>query len=181
MINIIKTTAFTFYLLMIITTNGCAQNSDTLPDTRGFMVRLGNMAPDFTIEFTDGSPSKKLSEFRGKVVMLQFTASWCSVCIQEMPHIEKEIWQVYKDKGLFVFGVDRKEKKDEVLKFAKKTKVTYPLIMDEKGRIFEQYAHANAGVTRNVLIDKTGKIVFMTRLYDKDEFSQLVAKIKEIL
>jgi len=176
-----KTITLTFCLLLIIAANVCAQSSDTLPDSRGFIVRLGDMAPDFTIEFTDGSPSKKLSDLRGNVVMLQFTASWCSVCVQEMPHIEKEIWQVYKDKGLFVFGVDRKEKKDEVLKFAKKTKVTYPLIMDEKGQIFEQYANANAGVTRNVLIDKTGKIVFMTRLYDKDEFSQLVAKIKEIL
>jgi len=139
------------------------------------------MAPDFTIEFTDGSPSKKLSDLRGKVVLLQFTASWCSVCIQEMPHLENEIWKVYKDKGLILFGVDRKEKKEQVIKFAEKTKVTYPLIMDENGDIYKLFAHPNSGVTRNVLIDKTGKIVFMTRLYEVEEFAKLVEKIKEIL
>jgi len=47
------------------------------------------MAPDFAIQFTDGKPMKKLSDLRGNVVMLQFTASWCGVCIKEMLHIEK--------------------------------------------------------------------------------------------
>ena len=158
-----------------------AQKSDTLPDARGFMVRLGEMAPDFTISFPNGKPSKKLSELRGKVVMLQFTASWCSVCIQEMPHIENQIWKAFKDKGLYVFGVDRKEKKEQVIKFAEKVNVSYPLIMDESGDIYKLYAHPNSGVTRNVLIDKTGKIVFLTRLYEEAEFKKLVDKISEIL
>jgi len=168
-------------MLFCIPIASCAQSADTLPDARGFMVRLGEMAPDFKIEFTDGRPSKNLSELRGKVVMLQFTASWCSVCIQEMPHIENQIWNAFKSKGLNVFGVDRKEKKEQVIKFAEKTKVTYPLIMDENGDIYKLFAHPNTGVTRNILIDKTGKIVFMTRLYEEKEFALLVQKIKEIL
>jgi peroxiredoxin len=158
-----------------------SQKSDTLPDARGFMVKTGDMAPDFTITFPDGKPSKKLSDLRGKVVMLQFTASWCSVCIQEMPHIENEIWKVFKDKGLYVFGVDRKEKKDQVLKFAEKVKISYPLIMDENGDIYKLFAHPNTGVTRNVLIDKKGRIVFLTRLFEEAEFKKLVDKISEIL
>jgi peroxiredoxin len=177
----LKTISLIFSILVIFNNFGCAQSADTLPDARGFMVKIGEITPDFTIQFPDGSPSKKLSDLRGNVVMLQFTASWCSVCIKEMPHIEKEIWQVFKDKGLYVFGVDRKETKEQAIKFVKKAKVTYPIIMDENGGIFELYAHSKAGVTRNVLIDKTGKIVFMTRLYDKDEFEQLVKKIQEIL
>jgi peroxiredoxin len=158
-----------------------AQNTTVQPDDRGYVVRLGQMAPDFTIEFTDGTPSKKLSDFRGQVVMLQFTASWCSVCIKEMPHIEEQIWKVYKSKGLQLFGVDRKEPKETVIKFAERMKITYPLIMDEQSEIFSLYAHPSSGVTRNVLIDKSGKIVFMTRLYDEKEFKALVKKISEIL
>jgi peroxiredoxin len=169
------------FLILCYSITACSQTADTLPDSRGYMVRLGDTAPDFTIQFTDGSPSKKLSEMKGKVVMLQFTASWCGVCIQEMPHIENEIWQVFKYKGLQVFGVDRKENKEQVIKFVEKTKVSYPLIMDESGEIFKLYAHPNAGVTRNVLIDKSGKIVFMTRLYEDEEFGKLVKKIKDIL
>lgn len=158
-----------------------AQNTAVQPDDRGYVVRLGQEAPDFTIEFTDGTPSKRLSDFRGKVVLLQFTASWCSVCIKEMPHIEEQIWKVYKSKGLQLFGVDRKEPKETVIKFAERMKITYPLILDEQSEIFSLYAHPSSGVTRNVLIDKAGKIVFMTRLYDEKEFNELIRKIAETL
>ena len=151
------------------------------PDERGFVVKVGDMATDFQIVFPDGKPSIKLSDLKGKVVLLQFTASWCGVCIKEMPHIEKEIWQVYKEKGLHVYGVDRKESKEKVLKFAKKTKVSYPLIMDEDGKIFELFADKKAGVTRNVLINQEGKIVFLTRLFEKQEFKQLIEKIDSLL
>ncbi len=54
--------------------------------------------------------------------MLQFTASWCSVCRQEMPFIEKEIWQEKKSSGLSVIGIDRDEPADKVLKFQKDMK-----------------------------------------------------------
>ena len=50
-----------------------------------------------------------LSELLGQVVVLQFTASLCSVCIQEMPHLEKEVWLPYKDEGLMLIGIDRDE------------------------------------------------------------------------
>jgi len=50
-----------------------------------YLVKVGDMAPDFEVKYVDGTV-KKLSDFRGKVVMLQFTASWCSVCRKEMPY-----------------------------------------------------------------------------------------------
>jgi peroxiredoxin len=177
-----KSTFFALTTALLLGTFFCsAQNPAVQPDDRGYVVKLGQMAPDFTLEFTDGTPSKKLSDLKGKVVMLQFTASWCSVCIKEMPHIEQQIWKVYKGKGLQLFGVDRKEPKETVIKFAERMKITYPLIMDEQSEIFSLYAHPTAGVTRNVLIDKSGKIVFMTRLYDEKEFNELIKKISEIL
>ncbi len=156
-------------------------NENEKTDLRGFIVRVGEIAPDFTIRFPDDRPSIKLSDLRGSVVMLQFTASWCGVCKKEMPHIEKEIWQVYKDKGLKLFGVDLREKKQRVIDFQKQIKVTYPLILDEKSEIFNKYADKNAGVTRNILIDRDGKIIFMTRLYHRDEFLELIDKIDEAL
>ncbi len=165
----------------ILFVNQGVSQTNKKPDERGFIVKIGDVAPDFPIEFSEKGKSIKLSDLRGKVVLLQFTASWCGVCIKEMPHLEKEIWQVYKNKGLHLFGVDRKESREKVLKFAKKTKVSYPLIMDEDGKIFELFTDRNAGVTRNVLIDKEGKIVFLTRLFEKQEFKQLIQKIDSIL
>jgi len=113
--------------------------------------------------------------------MLQFTASWCGVCRKEMPFIEKDIWQAYKDKGLVLIGVDRGETIEKVKDFEKMMKITYPLALDEDSGIFTRFADKAAGVTRNIIIDRTGKMVFLTRLYDTAEFETMKRVIGELL
>lgn len=150
-------------------------------DSTGYIVRVGETAPDFTITLTDGK-QVSLSSLRGKVVMLQFTASWCGVCRKEMPFIEKDIWLKHKDNADFaLIGIDRDEPLDKVLAFAKSTGVTYPLGLDPGADIFAKYALRESGITRNVLIDKEGKIVKLTRLYNEEEFASLVQMINEML
>ncbi|WP_163708491.1 TlpA family protein disulfide reductase [Mangrovibacterium lignilyticum] len=147
----------------------------------GYIVKVGDEAPDFQTTTPEGK-TVKLSDLKGKVVMLQFTASWCSVCRKEMPHIETDIWDKLKDNPNFaLFGVDLDEAAEKVSGFAKEIPVSYPLLLDPKGGIFYQYAAKGAGVTRNVIIDKDGKIVFLTRLYKPDEFEEMKAKINELL
>ncbi len=150
------------------------------PDDRGYIVKLGDKAPDFEMELTDGT-KVKLSDLKGQVVMLQFTASWCGVCRKEMPHIEEQIWQAYKDKGLQVFGVDRDEPVKKALELKEDTKITYSIGLDPGADIFGLYADKQAGVTRNVLIDRDGKIIFLTRLFNEEEFAALVKRIGEEL
>jgi peroxiredoxin len=142
----------------------------------GYIVKVGDTAPDFTISEAGGK-TYRLSDLKGKVVMLQFTASWCSVCRTEMPFIEKEIWLEKKDAGLIVIGIDRDEPVDKVIGFKKDIKVTYPLALDPGADIFGLYAHKEAGVTRNVIIDRKGKIIFLTRLYREDEFRNMKERI----
>lgn len=150
-------------------------------DSVGYIVKLGDVAPDFTCTLTDGK-EVKLSDLRGKVVMLQFTASWCGVCRKEMPFIEKDIWLKHKDNPNFaLIGIDRDEPVETVLKFAETTGVTYPLALDPGADIFAKYALRESGITRNVLIDKEGNIVMLTRLYKPAEFESLVQKIDEML
>jgi peroxiredoxin len=161
---------------MLIGTSLCAQT----PDDRGYLVKTGQQVPEFTLKFTDGK-SFSINDLKGKVVMLQFTASWCGVCRKEMPFIESDIWQVYKDKGLVLIGIDRGEPVEKVVDFAKIMKITYPLALDEKSEIFTKFADKAAGVTRNILIDRNGKIVFLTRLYDTAEFEALKKKIGELM
>jgi len=158
-----------------------AQTPDTAAaNDRGYIVQVGDTAPDITIEYLDGTKTT-LSSLRGKIVLLQFTASWCSVCRKEMPHLEKEIWQTYKNKGLVFAGIDLKESKEIVTKFAKTMKISYPLTLDTDGQKFYSFAAEGAGVTRNILIDKEGKIVYLTRLYDEAEFNGLKEKLKEMM
>jgi peroxiredoxin len=145
-----------------------------------YLVKTGDTAPDFVINEAGGK-QYKLSDLRGKVIMLQFTASWCSVCRTEMPFIEKEIWQEKKSAGLIVLGIDRDEPVEKVIKFKKDIGVTYPLVLDPGADIFGLFAEKSAGVTRNVIIDRSGKIIFLTRLYERPEFDRMKKVIFEEL
>lgn len=166
-------------LLALCSTAGMAQ--EAVADSTGYIVKEGQVAPDFTVTLTDGK-TVKLSDFRGKVVMLQFTASWCGVCRKEMPFIEKDIWQRHKSNPDFVLiGIDRDEPLEKVIAFGKATGITYPLGLDPGADIFAKYALRQAGITRNVLIDKEGRIVMLTRLYNPEEFASLVKKIDGLL
>jgi peroxiredoxin len=157
-------------------TAGYAQENDD----RGYIVKVGDTAPAFEFELTDGTKvkSKKLN---GSVIMLQFTASWCGVCRKEMPFIESEIWQVYKDKGLKLYGVDRDEPLEKALSLVEATGITYPLALDPGAEVFKLFAHEKAGVTRNVIIDRNGKIAFLTRLFERAEFNDMKEVIGRLL
>jgi len=144
------------------------------------LSRLGIRVLDFTLQFPDGSQTS-FAELKGRVIMLQFTASWCSVCRKEMPHIEKEIWQPLKDQGLVLIGVDRDEPADTVKNFATEMQITYPLALDPGAAVFSKFAVKESGVTRNVIINREGTIAFLTRLYDRKEFEEMIAVIKRLL
>lgn len=167
-------------LIMSLSISGAIAQKE-IPADYGYIVKVGQQIPDFSMTTIDGK-TVQISELKGKVVMIQFTASWCGVCRKEMPHIEADIWNKYKDnKNFALFGIDLDEPVEKVKAFAKLIPVTYPLALDPKGGIFYQFAEKGAGVTRNVIVDKTGKIVFMTRLYKDEEFQEMKKLIAELL
>ncbi|VAW26975.1 Thioredoxin domain-containing protein BT1583 [hydrothermal vent metagenome] len=147
---------------------------------RGYRVKVGDMAPNIVLHLTDGTTTS-LQQLRGKVVVLQFTASWCSVCRREMPHLESDICKVFKNKNFVLIGVDYDEPLNKVMAFKKEMKVTYPFALDPGAKIFTQFANKGAGVTRNVVINPEGKIVFLTRLYNTTEFNAMKEKIASLL
>ena len=150
-------------------------------DDRGYIVKVGDQAPDFSIKLTDGK-TVRLSDLKGKIVMLQFTASWCGVCRKEMPFIESDIWQKHKNNSDFaLIAIDRDEPLETVIQFAASTKITYPIGLDPRADIFALYAQREAGITRNVIIDKTGKIIMLTRLYNEEEFAKMTSLLNGLL
>jgi peroxiredoxin len=152
-----------------------------IPADYGYIVKIGQTLPEIELVLTDGRKITT-SDLKGKVVMLQFTASWCSVCRKEMPHIESEIWQKHKNnKNFALFGIDMDEPLEKVKKFAEDMKITYPLALDPGAEIFYSFAAKGAGVTRNVIVDKTGKIVYLTRLYKENEFNEMKEVIELLL
>lgn len=160
-------------------TEAAGTRADAQADERGYIVKVGDQVPDFDLLMMDGT-TINIKDLQGKVVMLQFTASWCGVCRKEMPHIESDIWQKLKENPEFaLYGIDLKETPEVTADFAKAIPITYPLTLDPEGERFALFCDKGAGVTRNIILDRTGKIIMLTRLYDEAEFASMVKLINE--
>lgn len=147
---------------------------------RGYKVTVGDQAPKIDLKLLDGQIVNN-ENIKGKVVVFQFTASWCSVCIKEMPHLEKEVWQRFKEDDFLLIGVDLMEDLEVVKDFILNTEVTYPFTIDSDGSFFESFTLPKAGVTRNIVLDQEGTISFLTRLYNEKEFAQMIEHIDQLL
>ena len=166
------------YFLFLLTFSILFGNSNL--DNRGYIVKVGDKAPDFTTTLTTGEKIR-LSDLKGSVVILQFTASWCSVCRIEMPHLEKDIWKKFKNENLALIGIDRDEPLKTVVDFKKEMGTTYPIGLDPGAQIFSLYAEKNSGVTRNIVINQYGEIVFLTRLFEENEYKQMLSVIENLV
>lgn len=145
-------------------------------DERGYIVRIGDPVPDFELVSITGDTFSRAS-LLGTTYVLQFTASWCGVCRKEMPHLEEEVWKVYGGEAFTLIGVDLDEPAEKVEAFAGQMGITYPIAPDPAGELFYRIAGPKSGVTRNVVVDQEGNIVFLTRLYETEEFEEMKAVI----
>ncbi|MCK5782349.1 MAG: TlpA family protein disulfide reductase [Flavobacteriales bacterium] len=148
--------------------------------SRGYRVKVGEQAPNIDMQLLNGGKITS-KDLKGKVAVLQFTASWCSVCRKEMPHLEKEVWQRFKNDDFILIAVDLQEKPEKIKPFITKTGITYPVAMDSDGSHFAKFTLPKAGVTRNIVIDRNGKIIFLSRLYDEVEFNNMIKVIEKEL
>jgi DsbE subfamily thiol:disulfide oxidoreductase len=121
-------------------------------------------APDFTLTTPDGK-KVSLKDYRGKVVFLNFWATWCPSCRTEMPDMDK-LYREYKAKGLEIVAVNVKDKKEDALKFVSSMKLTYPILLDPEGEAGLLYGAW--GMPATYLIDRKG--VVQARLWGPAEW-----------
>lgn len=137
-------------------------------------IEPGRPAPEFTLARRDGS-LLSLSDFRGKVVVLDFWASWCKPCRASFPWV-REFYKEYKDKGVEIIGVSIDEKKASWEKALDEEQLPWPQVLDEKakgGYRVDKLYHVQA-VPMFVIVDKEGKIVMRAHMESKEELSAVV-------
>jgi len=164
--------SFALFLIILFSLDSCAQDSATL-------VKVGDKAPDFSITMEDGSV-KKLSDLKGKVVWINFFATWCGPCRKELPHLEKNVYKKFEGNNNFeVLVIGREHDWATVNKFKKDNNYFSPFYPDPKRDIFSKYAKQN--IPRNFVIDKDGKITVSSIGFNEKEFSEIIKKVEELL
>ena len=152
---------------------GSASQSDSTT-----LVKVGDPAPDFSVALFDGS-HLTLSELRGKVVLLNFWATWCPPCRQELTRVQKDLIDRFAGRDFLFLPVSRGEKRSDVAAFREKTGYTFPMGLDSTRTIYDRYA--TNFIPRNYLIDRDGRIITATIGYSPEEFDELIATIERAL
>lgn len=142
------------------------------------LVKVGQVAPDFSVEMLDGR-TIKLSELRGKVVMLCFWATWCPPCRQEMAHLQEGVIDHFAGKDLVVLPISRGEQRDVVEKFIADNGYTFGVGLDPERAIYDLYA--SNFVPRTFIINKRGKVVYRVAGYDEETAKAVNAAIAKAL
>lgn len=137
---------------------------------------MNTPAPDFTLKSRQGE-NLRLQDFRGEVVMLNFWASWCGPCRQEMPLMD-EIYTRYKDLGFTILAVNVDENADEAHRFLDKVPVSYPILYDPESEVSEKYEVQAMPTT--VMIDRDGNARFLHHGYQpgyEDDYEEQVRQL----
>jgi peroxiredoxin len=142
------------------------------------LTKVGQVPPGFSTVTLDGK-NFNLSGCNGKVVLLNFFATWCPACKEELPDLQKNVWERFREVGLIVLAVGREHSREELEVFRKEGGYTFDFAPDPKREIFKLYATKN--IPRNVLIGKDGKIAYQSLGYQPETFKELVNQIFQAL
>ena len=134
-------------------------------------------APDFQLNDLDGHPVK-LADLRGKIVVLDFWATWCGPCVASLPLVT-EVATSFKDRGVVFYAVNLRETAAKIQEFQKNKNLAFPVLLDTDGKVAGLYQAK--GIPQTVLIDKTGKIVSVHVGYDPGIKPRLIKQLTALV
>jgi cytochrome c biogenesis protein CcmG, thiol:disulfide interchange protein DsbE len=119
-------------------------------------VKVGAVAPRFSLDRLDGGGRFELASYSGRVRVINFWATWCIPCKSESPALER-LWQEYRKRGVVFVGVDYNDVAGDARRFVRKHGLTYPMVRDRSGSLASRYDVS--GVPETFVVDRRGRLV----------------------
>ncbi|TCK17059.1 thiol-disulfide isomerase/thioredoxin [Thiogranum longum] len=134
-------------------------------------------APDFALK-TSGGENTRLSEHRGEVVMINFWASWCAPCRQEMPLLE-ELYTQYQPLGFTILGVNVEEDSSKALSMLEDIPVSFPIMLDTRSTVSKLYNVV--AMPTSILVDRDGNMRYLHHGYKPGYEEQYQQQVRELI
>ena len=152
-----------------------AASANPAPADPGVKLVFGQPAPDFSLKTPDGQ-TVRLSDFKGRPVLVNFWATWCAPCLIEMPALE-QVYGKYKDQGLVVLGVNQADAADKVAQYMRSNGLTFTAVLDTDLAIGRLYRIT--GYPTTWLIDREGNLRQLRRgaFGNADQIERLLSEV----
>ena len=153
-----------------------------------YAKELNGQMPDFTLASSQGK-NIRLEELRGQVVMMNFWATWCGPCRQEMPELEK-LYQRYSKAGFTILGINVENsndnnKRQQIEQFVNEKNLSFPVLYDNDKKVTtiieQQFLKKNMGMPTTVFLDRSGNARFYHEAYKPGDEAKYKAMIKDLL
>jgi peroxiredoxin len=164
-----KKIVFCFILCVAFTTVSLGQSKIVS------YTKIGDSIPKFAVKDTENK-TFDTSELKGKLLFINFWATWCVPCVEEMPSFENQVWLKHKDSPNFrMLAIARQETNEIIMPFVKEFKLTFPIAADSDRAIYNLFG--NNGIPRSYIVGPEGKIIFQLVGFNSLLVKEMIALI----
>jgi peroxiredoxin len=163
-------------LTAVLTILSCGGSEPSPEETT--LTEVGQAAPEFEVTTLEGE-SFSLSGQRDRVVVVNFFATWCPPCREELPHLEREVWQRFRGDAFSLVALGREHTAEELEPFAEESGFSFPIAPDPERAAYARYAQMH--IPRTVVVGPDGTILFQFQGFERSDFNRMIDVIDQAL